>query len=58
MISTAHEYVALLERRGLFSPSAPIPEQNTTVWAAYFDLYQQHIGSLQDVSPGVTGRPA
>lgn len=54
MISTPHEYVALLERRGLFSPSAPIPEQNTTVWAAYFDLYQQHIGSLQDVSIVVT----
>ncbi len=54
MISTPHEYVALLERRGLFSPSASIPEQNTTVWAAYFDLYQQHIGSLQDVSIVVT----
>jgi hypothetical protein len=45
MISTPHEYVALLERRGLFSPSAPIPAQKTTVWAV-------------PEAPVVTGRPA
>ena len=54
MLSTPHEYIALLERRGLFSPSAPIPEQNTRVWAAYFELYQHHIGGLEDVSLVVT----
>lgn len=54
MISTPHEYIALLERRGRFSPWAPIPDHNTKVWAAYFELYQRHIGGLEDVPIYVT----
>ena len=46
MIFTPHEYLGIMEKLGLFRPDHPVPDCNSAVWRAYFELYKSHIGTL------------
>ncbi len=46
---SAPEYIDHMNRLGLFSASAPLPELNTAVWQAYLQLYRQHVGPPEKI---------
>ena len=49
---SAFDYLALVDRLGLFGPAPPAPpapELCTAVWRAYLALYAAHAGSVQDI---------
>lgn len=59
MILSPYEYISHMERLGLFSAEACVPDQNTGVWKVYLDMYQSLIGGVQDIqiiaTPGGLG---
>ena len=39
----AREYIAYMEKAGLFSADSPVPECNSRAWRGYLDLYEREI---------------
>jgi len=44
-----HEFFAELERRGLVSAGARVPEHDTEVWRTYLDLYASLVADPRDI---------